>query len=537
MNDQPEARPRPRATTSPSRCGYAGRSAQRLLDAGRAAPTRSPSSAPTRIREIRETYDAQELEPDTHTGEQVAVTGRVIFLRNTGKLCFARLREGDGTELQVMLSLADVGEESLADFKALVDIGDLLAVRGEVVTSRRGELSVQATDWAIAAKTLRPLPNEHRPLSDEARIRLRYVDMMVRPEAREMVRTKATVLQEPARAPSTSAATSRSRRRSSSSPTAAPRPGRSAPTSTRSTRTMLLRIALELDLKRAMIGGVDRVYEIGRTFRNEGLDSTHAAEFSMLEAYEAYGDQFTMMDADQGAGASTPPGPSAAPSSPAATAPRSTSRASGARPRSSTWSPRRSASEVDVETDAETLRKLRRHARRGAAAEMGAAEIVVELYEQLVEDTLINPTFVMDYPAAVKPLAKPHRSTAGPQRGLGPDHQRRRAGAGVLRAQRPGGGRGEDRPSGIDSCWPTHQFLVVQATFGMGRRDRAVAHRRRAGHQAEQSATVGIDGQHGVQQHAVAVAFLDLAQAAPVVLGRGELESRWYPGSPAHAVR
>ena len=122
----------------------------------------------------------------------------MIFQRNTGKLCFARLREGDGAEIQVMLSLAEVGEESLADYKALVDIGDLLAVRGEVVTSRRGELCVQATDWEIAAKTLRPLPNEHRPLSDEARIRLRYVDMMIRPEAREMVRTKATVLQEPA---------------------------------------------------------------------------------------------------------------------------------------------------------------------------------------------------------------------------------------------------------------------------------------------------------------------------------------------------
>ena len=139
----------------------------------------------------------------------------MIFQRNTGKLCFARLREGDGAEIQVMLSLAEVGEESLADFKALVDIGDLLAVRGEVVTSRRGELSVQATGWELAAKTLRPLPNEHQPLSDEARIRLRYVDMMIRPEPREMVRAKATVLGACAR-PSTRRATPRSRPRSCS---------------------------------------------------------------------------------------------------------------------------------------------------------------------------------------------------------------------------------------------------------------------------------------------------------------------------------
>ena len=112
------------------------------------------------LREIRATYDEQGLEPDTRTGDEVAVTGRVMFLRNTGKLCFVRLREGDGTELQVMLSLADVGEESLADFKSLVDLGDLLAVRGEVVTSRRGELSVQVTVWRS-----RPRPCARCPTS------------------------------------------------------------------------------------------------------------------------------------------------------------------------------------------------------------------------------------------------------------------------------------------------------------------------------------------------------------------------------------
>ncbi len=176
-----------------------------------------------------------------------------------------------------------------------MDIGDLLAVRGEVITSRRGELSVSVTEWEIAAKTLRPLPNEHRPLSDEARIRLRYVDMMIRPEAREMVRTKATVL--------------RSLRNTLdgrgyievetpilqlTNGGAAARPFRTHLNAL--DQDMLLRIALELDLKRAMIGGVEKVYEIGRTFRNEGLDSTHAAEFSMVEAYQAYGDQFTMME-------------------------------------------------------------------------------------------------------------------------------------------------------------------------------------------------------------------------------------------------
>ena len=383
---------------------------QRLLDSGRPAYPVTVERTHT-IREIRERYDARELEPDTRTGERVAITGRVIFQRNTGKLCFARLREGDGSEIQVMLSLAEVGEESLADYKALVDIGDLLAVRGEVITSRRGELSVAATDWEIAAKTLRPLPNEHKPLSDEARIRLRYVDMMIRPEAREMVRTKATVL--------------KSLRRTLddrgyvevetpilqlTNGGAAARPFQTHLNAL--DQDMLLRIALELDLKRAMIGGVDRVYEIGRTFRNEGLDSTHAAEFSMLEAYEAYGDQFTMMELVKAlvVNAAKAVGRTVVPA-----------RNGGEIDLEGEW---RQASildlvseavgeEVTVETTEETLRKYAAAHDVELQPKWDAPEIVVELYEQLVEDHLINPTFVMDYPAAVKPLAKPHRSEAG----------------------------------------------------------------------------------------------------------------------------
>ncbi len=383
---------------------------ERLLEAG-LAPYPVTVERTHTLKQLRETYDAQDLAPDTRTGVQVAVTGRVMFLRNTGKLCFVRLREGDGTELQVMLSQADLGEEKLASFKALVDLGDLLAVRGEVVTSRRGELSVQASDWEIAAKTLRPLPNEHRPLSDEARVRLRYVDMMVRPEPREMVRTKATVL--------------KSLRRTLdergflevetpilqlTNGGAAARPFRTHLNAL--DQDMLLRIALELDLKKAMIGGVDKVFEIGRTFRNEGIDSTHAAEFSMLEAYEAYGDQFTMMeltrslvlDAARAVGRTVVP-----------------ARDGGEIDLEGEW---RQApilelvsealgEEVTAETDEQTLRK---HAdRHGVELQpaWGPAEIVVELYEQLVEESLVAPTFVMDYPAAVKPLAKPHRTKPG----------------------------------------------------------------------------------------------------------------------------
>ena len=367
------------------------------------------------VRQIRETYDpaleAGDLAPDTHTGETVAIAGRVIFLRNTGKLCFVRLREGDGAEIQIMLSLADVGEESLADFKALVDLGDLIAVTGEVVTSRRGELSVQARSWQMAAKTLRPLPNEHKPLSEEARIRLRYVDMWLRDEPRQMVRTKATVLR------SLRSTLDGAGFLEVETPIlqltnggAAARPFRTHLNAL--DQDMLLRIALELDLKRAMIGGVDKVYEIGRTFRNEGLDSTHAAEFSMLEAYQAYGDQFTMMDLtrDLVIDAARAVGRTAVPA-----------RDGSEIDLEGEW---RQApifdlvseavgEQIDVDTPAETLRKYADAHNVELQPKWNAEEIVVELFEQLVEDSLIQPTFVMDYPSAVKPLAKAHRDKAG----------------------------------------------------------------------------------------------------------------------------
>ncbi|MCX6398293.1 MAG: lysine--tRNA ligase [Propionibacteriales bacterium] len=386
----------------------------RLLESGRQAYPITVDRTHT-IADLRATYDPQleagELEPDTHTGVVVSITGRAIFLRNTGKLCFVRLREGDGSELQAMLSLADIGADSLAEFKALVDLGDLLAVTGEVITSRRGELSVQVSSWQIAAKTLRPLPNEHKPLSDEARIRLRYVDMMIRPEARDMVRTKATVLRSLRETLDTAGYLEvETPILQLTNGGAAARPFRTHLNAL--DQPMLLRIALELDLKRAMIGGVDKVYEIGRTFRNEGLDSTHAAEFSMLEAYQAYGDQFTMMaltrdlvlNAARAVGRTVVPG-----------------RDGSEIDLEAQW---RQAPILDLVSDAlgeeitvdTTAEELRRHA---AAREVelqpkwGAEEIVVELYEQLVEDSLINPTFVMDYPSAVKPLAKAHRSKKG----------------------------------------------------------------------------------------------------------------------------
>ncbi len=363
------------------------------------------------ISQVTTAYDARALGPDHRTGDVVAVTGRVIFLRNTGKLCFARLREGDGTELQAMISLSDLGKESLSDFKALVDIGDHIAVEGEVVTSRRGELSIQATSWRMAAKALRPLPNEHRPLTDEARVRLRYVDMIVRPEARSIVRAKSAALK------SLRSTLDERGYLEVETPVlqltnggAAARPFRTHLNAF--DQPMLLRIALELDLKRAMVGGVERVYEIGRTFRNEGLDSTHAAEFSMLEAYEAYADYRTMAELLQALvrGAARAVGRTVVPA-----------RDGNEIDLEGEW---RQAGllelvsealghEIDLETPKETLRKHADDRDVALRPDWGTDEIALELYEKLVQHTLVNPTFVMDFPARVVPLAKPHRSVPG----------------------------------------------------------------------------------------------------------------------------
>src|SRR4051812_47517815 len=243
------------------------------------------------LKEIREKY--AELPTDTASGDTVSITGRVIFIRNGGELCFATLRDGGGTQLQAMLSLDKVGAQALTDWKHLIDLGDQVGITGEVITSRRGELSVLADSWAVSAKALRPLPVAHKPLSEETRVRQRYVDLIVRPQARETVRTRATVVR--------SLRESLFRRNFLEVETpmlqllhggAAARPF--VTHSNALDTDLYLRIAPELFLKRAVVGGIERVFEINRNFRNEGMDSTHSPEFAMLEAYQAYADYNVM---------------------------------------------------------------------------------------------------------------------------------------------------------------------------------------------------------------------------------------------------
>jgi lysyl-tRNA synthetase, class II len=357
------------------------------------------------LAQIRQAFP--ELAPDTATGVLVSVTGRVIFVRNTGKLCFATLREG-GVEVQAMLSADQVGTEALANWKADVDLGDQVVVAGEVISSRRGELSVLAHSWRMTAKALRPLPVAHRPMSEESRVRQRYVDLIVRPEARRMVIVRAQVL-----------ASLRSTLNAlgfievetpvlqSVHGGAAARPFHTHLNAF--DQPMSLRIALELYLKRALVGGIERVFEIGKTFRNEGIDSTHSAEFTMLEAYEAYGDcnsvatwtRSLIVDAAHAVGIETP------------------RTADGEEIElSSEWRWRSiydlvSAALDEVVTpdvEAAELRRLAAFRNVALKPDLAAGEIVLELYEKLVEHTLIQPTFVCDYPRSVRPLARPHRT-------------------------------------------------------------------------------------------------------------------------------
>ncbi len=239
------------------------------------------------LSDVRSKY--ANLEIDVATGDIESLTGRIIFKRDTGKLCFATLREGDGTELQAMFSLDKVGEDSLNSWKSDIDLGDIVSVTGEIITSKRGELSILANTWALAAKSLRPLPNDHKPMSEETRVRMRYVDLIVRPEARTNARMRPAVL--------------RSLRETFhnreyievETPMLQVQHGGAAarPFKTHSNAydmELFLRIAPELFLKRCAVGGIERVFEINRNFRNEGADSSHSPEFAMIESYEAYGD-------------------------------------------------------------------------------------------------------------------------------------------------------------------------------------------------------------------------------------------------------
>ena len=356
------------------------------------------------LAEVREKYG--HLEADETTGDIVGVSGRVVFIRNTGKLCFATLQEGNGTRLQAMLSLANIGEEALADWKALVDLGDHVFIRGEVISSKRGELSVMAESWQMASKALRPLPVLHAGLSEETRVRQRYVDLMVRDEARQMVYTRAAVIRSirdtlhshgyvevetPMLQLIHGGATAR-------------------PFETHLNafnQHMTLRIATELYLKRAVVGGIDRVFELGRIFRNEGVDSTHSPEFTTLESYEAYADQFVMADRikEMILNVADSLGTRVLETPQGTIDLNGEWRWLGVYPGLSEAVGR----EITPETGGGILREIADEHGVKIDPKWDTQKTVVELFGEIVEPTLLQPTFVYDYPPAAQPLARNHR--------------------------------------------------------------------------------------------------------------------------------
>jgi lysyl-tRNA synthetase class 2 len=348
---------------------------QRLLDRGRDAYPVEVNRTHT-LQQVRDQWG--HFETGEETDDVVRVAGRVVFVRNTGKLCFATLQEGIGTRLQVMVSLAEVGQESLDDWKALVDLGDHVVVEGRVISSRRGELSVLATSWEMASKALRPLPILHRELSEETRVRQRYVE--IETPVLQLVHGGA-----------------------------AARPFRTHLNAF--DQDMTLRIALELPLKKAVVGGVDNVYELGRIFRNEGIDATHSAEFTMLEAYQAYGDQTTIAALIRDLYLAVAD----------AVGSRQLATAKGLVDLDGQWRwlPVYDALSdavgevVTVDTALETLREYASKHDIAVDPAWSAGKLATELLGKLVEPHLVQPTFLCDYPASAQPLARPHRSEPG----------------------------------------------------------------------------------------------------------------------------
>ena len=399
----------------------------------------------TTIKKVREQYS--HLQPGEETEDYVGLAGRVVLARNGGKLCFATLMDGEGNKIQVMLSAASVGAESLAAYKNDVDLGDHLFVHGRVISSRRGELSIFATlaevtpeaqaayeaassalpapdaSWAIASKALRPLPKtwttedgEEITLSEDQRIRRRELDLITRPAARDMVRIRAAV--------NRSLRENFFRRDYIELETpmlqmihggAAARP---FTTHMNALDTELyLRIATEIYLKRAVVGGVDRVFEINRNFRNEGMDSSHSPEFTALEAYEAYSDYNGMADLtrDLIQQAARDAFDLSEGEEIVRLADGTEYDLSGEWDRIDLYGSTSEAlgEEITVETPRETLVKYAERIGLEVDDYAVSGKIVEDIFEELVGSKLWAPTFVYDFPEDTSPLTRYHRSRPG----------------------------------------------------------------------------------------------------------------------------
>ena len=344
------------------------------------------------------------LAPDTGTGETVGVAGRVMLVRDHGGVLFTTIRDGSG-DLQLML------EHDLDRWRATIDIGDHVGATGEVYATRHGEVSVRVAEWRLTAKCLRPLPDKHRGLTDpEARVRQRYLDLATNADARALLRARGAALHS-----LRSTLADRGFLEVETPILQRVHGGANArPFVTHSNAYDLrlsLRIAPELYLKRLAVGGVERVYELGRAFRNEGVDATHNPEFTVLEAYQAYADYHDMRRlardlivaaavAVHGAPVVHRPG-SGEPVDvggewPVRTVNGAISAALG--------------EEVSADTELTVLHKFCDAAGVPYDPRWERGAVLLELYERLVEARTEVPTFYLDFPTDVSPLTRQHRS-------------------------------------------------------------------------------------------------------------------------------
>ncbi|TWD79937.1 lysyl-tRNA synthetase class II [Kribbella amoyensis] len=358
------------------------------------------------LERIRELYP--NLPADHRTGHEVSVTGRVLRLRDHGGLAFASLQDGLA-ELQVMLSARTCGEQQLADWRHFVDIGDHVSVTGEVVTSRRGELSVDATGWLIAAKCLHPLPDKRKGFTDpESRVRQRHLDLVMNPDSLRMMRQRSTAVRA-----LRNGFESRGFIEVETPMLQAVHGGANArPFVTHINAydtDLFLRIAPELFLKRLGVGGLGKIFELNRNFRNEGADATHNPEFTSVEAYQPYADYHAMRELTRDLLIETATAVFGKPvvqrpdgeldisgDWPVVTVHDAVSRATGV--------------PVDSATSVERVREICAEHNVHAGFELSAGELVLELYDELVEPRTTLPTFYTDFPLETSPLTRVHRT-------------------------------------------------------------------------------------------------------------------------------
>ncbi|MFI9180633.1 bifunctional lysylphosphatidylglycerol synthetase/lysine--tRNA ligase LysX [Streptomyces goshikiensis] len=350
--------------------------------------------------------------PGARTGEEVTLAGRVMVVRDLGGVVFAVLRDWSG-DTQLMLTRDEAGAGVLDSFTSQVDFGDHVLARGEVGASRSGELSLVVRSWQLTGKCLRPLPDKRKGLADpEARVRRRYLDLVASPEARDVVRARSAAVQALRQG-----LLDRGYLEVETPMLQQIHGGANA----RPFRThinaydldLYLRIAPELYLKRLCVGGMEKVFEMGRTFRNEGVSYKHNPEFTMLEAYQAFADYDVMLDLTreliQGAATAAYGSPIAHKAGPDGKL--VVHDISGIWPVKTMYGAIGEAlgEEVDADTAEPVLRRLCDRAGVPHGPEDTRGDVVLEMYERLVEERTKLPTFYKDFPTDVSPLTRQHR--------------------------------------------------------------------------------------------------------------------------------